>query len=92
MPCSTYDTAVVRVSKLARLVKPGPVPACMTYDVGVHPPTGAVQARDTADPVTLAVRLVGAPGSPEQAPGVMFSTISLDAGPGPAAFFARTRT
>jgi len=63
--------------------------------VVAQPPDGEFQDKNTVDPLTEDIRLVGAPGAPVHGPGPPpLTTIvtSFDGPLVPAAFLARTRT
>jgi hypothetical protein len=85
------STAVLKVVDAAasvafpRLAAPDVVPTSRTYPVMLPPAAGAVQFIVRAVDDLDTTRLVGAPGT------LYVSTTSLDAGPVPAAFCARTR-
>jgi hypothetical protein len=91
-PLAENKRKALPVEKLARLLAPGDEPASMIYVVGAHPPTGAAHVKVTENPLTIAVKLSGAPGLPLQGPTETLTTISPDEAPTPELFLARTRT
>src|SRR5262245_41328802 len=85
--------AAFPVLTVARSLRPDCEPAWMMYDVGAHPPAGALHMNVTVVPLTVAASPLGAPGSDVHAPlDPIGTTTSLDAALTPPAFCARTRT